>query len=434
MAFHFWPKSLKRNFAKRTLVEEHINPAAVPDASAPGVARLPGGVSFAVDTVTPAGEAIATEFLADNITQRLQRKILLLPQGDTLVVNPFPQPVDATTGTRRIARRLQHPLIEAIHLAFSQHRPLTLSPDCIWMVIAQGFGHHVNENAETLRGRLVRHRGKMPLTVQTPDLSLNSFEFAITGFSDLIRRHTDPVLYENLVCDFSTTSADVRTASEVAIMDTFSSYFEYVMMCICGIPKITIEGTAEDWRRIRARLEVLATYDLEWWVSRLRPILDEFVLAAEGSPNRDFWKAIYKPKAAYGNEMVTGWMTDLFPYLGDPPQRQRNPVLSQERRDWAIPVEYGISMRTLPPFDHAKDSGVAMSRFPSGLSCARVLVTFPDQTKEEMPLMDGSMTGQVELDILGGFLAIRQDERDLSLSPVIGWCLAELPAKPVLAW
>jgi hypothetical protein len=44
-----------------------------------------------------------------------------------------------------------HPLIDAVHVAFSQHRPLTLSPDDIWLVIAQGFGHHVAENAAALR-------------------------------------------------------------------------------------------------------------------------------------------------------------------------------------------------------------------------------------------------------------------------------------------
>ena len=45
----------------------------------------------------------------------------------------------------------------AVHIAFSQHRPLSLSPDDIWLVIVQGFSHHVAENAQMLRNRLVRH-------------------------------------------------------------------------------------------------------------------------------------------------------------------------------------------------------------------------------------------------------------------------------------
>jgi hypothetical protein len=33
----------------------------------------------------------------------------------------------------------EHPLIAAAHLAFSQHRPLLLSPDVIWVTIVQGL-------------------------------------------------------------------------------------------------------------------------------------------------------------------------------------------------------------------------------------------------------------------------------------------------------
>jgi uncharacterized protein DUF4419 len=45
---------------------------------------------------------------------------------------------------------------------------------------------------------------------------------------------------------------------------------------------------------MRQRIEVLETFDLKWWVSRLRPILDEFIDTAEGKPRRELWKAIYK--------------------------------------------------------------------------------------------------------------------------------------------
>jgi hypothetical protein len=47
--------------------------------------------------------------------------------------------------------------------AFAEHRPLVLTPDCVWLTIEQGFAHHVAENAETLRPRLVRHEGKQEL-------------------------------------------------------------------------------------------------------------------------------------------------------------------------------------------------------------------------------------------------------------------------------
>ena len=37
-------------------------------------------------------------------------------------------------------------LLWAINTAYDQHYPLVLSPDIVWLVIAQGFARHVNEN------------------------------------------------------------------------------------------------------------------------------------------------------------------------------------------------------------------------------------------------------------------------------------------------
>lgn len=140
-----------------------------------------------------------------------------------------------------------HPLIDAVHTAFSEHYPLVLTPDAIWLVIAQGFSHHITENAEAFRDRLIRHKGKRRLTQSVEDLSLQSFEQSIEGFSTQIRSASDPVLYDTLVCDFSTTTPAIRTTSEIVLMDTYSSYFEYMLQCICGIPRVTVTGTAQDW-------------------------------------------------------------------------------------------------------------------------------------------------------------------------------------------
>src|ERR1700683_3390361 len=358
------------------------------------------GIPFPVDAVKPAGKPLWTESLADSLSRRFQRKILVLPEAEELVTNAM---VDLFLERKlhfvvsKVGSRC-HPLIDAVHVAFSEHRPLTLSPDSIWLAIAQGFGHHVTENSEALRDRLVRHQGKRQLVTTVEDLSLSSFEGAIAGFSSQIREASDPVLHETLVCDFSTTTPAIRTASEVALMDCFSSYFSYQMFCVCGIPKITIEGSLDDWQRIRARAEVIETYGLEWWISRLRPILDEFVLTAAGHPTAEFWKAIYKPEQAYGGEAATGWITDLFPYLGDAPGRRRNPAFEQDRHDWALPVR----------------KGVQPASFPSGLSSVPVKGEFNNGSR-------------YDVGFVAGFFAMEQDPSDLALSPVIGWSVAEPP-------
>ena len=381
-------------------------------------AQQRSGITFPVDDVAPANRRIWTQPLGERLDRLLKVRVLATPNGNRPVIN---QRADDALQRESLPKSVRqalleyvsstHPLIDAVHQAFSDHRPLVLSPDCIWLVIAQGFSHHIDENAEALRERLVRHKGKQTLTSKMTDLTPGGFARAIAGISDQIRAASDPVLHETLISNFSTTTAEIRTASEVVLMDTYSYYFDYQLHCVCGIPQVSLTGSVEDWQRIRARVEVLATYGLEWWVTRLRPVLDEFVQTAEGRPNPVFWQAIYKPKHAYGKDTVTGWIADLFPYLGDAPNRRRNNVLQHRREDWAIPVEAGLKTFLMSEVGAAKGA----SGFPSGLARVPIRVTFPD-------------TSNTKVDLYGGFLGVEQDERDLALSPVISWCVAEQAA------
>src|SRR5688572_4474466 len=37
-----------------------------------------------------------------------------------------------------------HPFVEAVHDAYAMHRPLVISPDMVWLMVAQGFAKHVD--------------------------------------------------------------------------------------------------------------------------------------------------------------------------------------------------------------------------------------------------------------------------------------------------
>ena len=343
---------------------------------------------FPVDDVQASMEQLETEELLAFTRDNLRRGVLLGPHAGCRVVNSYVS--------------CSNPIVAAVHLAFSRHLPLALSPDAIWLSLVQGFSHHVNENAETLRGRLVRHQGREKLVERIQKLTIGHVTAAVSGFSDQIRAATDPALHDTLLCDFSTTTPEARTASEIALMDTYSHYFEYELeMCVCGIPSITLAGTAQDWRRIRDRVEVLDTFGLEWWTTRLRPILDEFVHAAEGRPNREFWRGIYKfrpAKGLYDQQMVTGWLVDLFPYLGDAPVRRRNPALEQ-----------------------GGTREVAAGAFPSGLASVAVRLNLVND--------DHDILATHDLELVAGLLGVEQAQ-DATLSPMISWCLAR-PAAPV---
>jgi hypothetical protein len=166
---------------------------------------------------------------------------------------------------------------------------------------------------------------------------------------------------------------------------------------------------------------VLATFELNWWVDRLRPILDQFIATAQGDPDLTFWQAIYKPFKAYGAEMITGWIADLFPYLGNTStntgaSRRRSRVFRQKRTDWALTAAGGVSTRL------DTETGVSLRAFPSGLASVPIKL-----------ILSSGPNPELHLDLVGGFLGVEQDS-ELSLSPVISWAVAEkAPAQPVLS-
>jgi hypothetical protein len=181
---------------------------------------------------------------------------------------------------RLVADVVAHPVLVALHRGFTQHRPLCLSPDMIWLLICQGVAHHVNVHAESLRPRFVRHRGKSRIEVRRDDFIKGSPENpwgeVIDEFSTRLREHIGPT-HDLFVPRFSTTGPTECIAAEIVLLDAMQSYFEYVVDTLCGIPAITLEGTAEDWQALADRAEAFAKFDLEWWLTPLQPILQEFV-------------------------------------------------------------------------------------------------------------------------------------------------------------
>jgi Domain of unknown function (DUF4419) len=361
------------------------------------------GITFAVDAVEPKETALPTTTLVENLEMRGGTSVLILPEQSSRVVAPGGYLVKESDLYPYVDQhRFLNPLVEAVQLAFSGHRSLVLNPDSIWLTIVQGFGRHINLNAEALRTRIVRHEGQKELCVEIPSLAPEVWPRLISKFSALIRDHSDPVLYETLLCDFSTTTPNVRLAIEVALMNAYQRYFKYVGHFVCGIPTITLQGDPDDWQRIRDRIEVLATFGLEWWTSRLAPILDEFVATANGEPNLEFWKAIYKPQRTYAAQLASGWIVDLFPYVGESNIR-RNPLLEMKRTDWLVPKSE----------DKRFGTGIRPDSFPCGLSKASLELRLPKKS-------------QMELNLVGGFVGVSQSEEDLSLAPVISWAVAEM--------
>jgi hypothetical protein len=303
-----------------------------------------------------------------------------------------------------------HPLLAAVGIAFAQHRPLVLSPDAIWLTIAQGVAQHVRHHAEAAVAPDPLGRKRVEVVRDAMPGDAAAWHAAVGEFRRVLGDEIGEGRARLFECDFSTSTEVDRTVSQIVLLDAYSPYFSYWMMCICGIPSITLTGTVADWRGIRERIDVIAELDLGFWCRSLVPIADQFVRTADGKPDVAFWRRIYNPADTYGGELITGWITRFYPYLvaqGAP--AHRNPML-----ELAIDEPRNVTRSKKQRYT---GPGISSDLVPN--SSSRVTVHIID-----------SFGAHRAIALVGGLVGVTQ-RADGALQPIAGWHVE--PAAPIMS-
>ncbi|MDP4207457.1 MAG: DUF4419 domain-containing protein [Bacteroidota bacterium] len=281
-----------------------------------------------------------------------------------------------------------HSFFQGMYQAYSDHRPFVLSPDMIWLLISQGFAQHVNNNAEELRKYFVDFDGKLSLIVRNDSIILDDpnspWEDVFPEFTKQIGKYTGNELIDVLTCDFSTTTPVTKVASQITIMEAMKAYFEFIVLRVgCGIPKITLEGTPEDWQKILDKTTYLRKYKLDWWLDELTPLLKEFVKASKGKIDKNFWQTMFKyhsQKKYMAPNIIDGWIVKFFPYDKDGKKNNLKELVGTET-------------------------------LPKELVKVDLKYIYLDKGKEET----------TPLELWSGFVGLHQDPNTLTLKPEIGW-------------
>ena len=223
-------------------------------------------------------------------------------------------------------------LIQGLVLAYKNHYPITITPDMIWILVLQGFSRFMEKYDNLVRERFVNFKGKKDLKIERLQYSPSTatkevWDGIIKEFVEKIGQHVGQETIDNLECNFSTTSQVAQVTSQVAIMSAMKQYFTYrVLMAGCGISSITLEGSIQDWEKIKSKLEFLSTKALKWWTKHLIPIIDNIIATkkyynSKGKLNKElveFWKGMIKLKGKgdlYEPHIINGWIVKFIPNL-----------------------------------------------------------------------------------------------------------------------
>ena len=92
---------------------------------------------------------------------------------------------------------LNVPLLNGFYTAHTNHCPIRIKPDDIWLLIVQAFSNHVNANSERLRNLFVNFDGKKTLKVEYPLSSIEEVDRKVLeNFSEQINKQMEEYLGE----------------------------------------------------------------------------------------------------------------------------------------------------------------------------------------------------------------------------------------------
>ena len=305
--------------------------------------------------------------------------------------------------------------------AWSEHYPLRLKCEHLWLLILQGVAVHVDKNAEKLREKYVTHDGKMKLCVDiSANPSTKEWETTIQNFVSQIDKNTVKDTCELFECDFTTSTITEKLAAKVTIMDICKNYFSYMCFTRCGFPEITLAGKKQDWEKLKAKTEQLLETKVDKqfgdeWGKALIPVLDRFIDAFDGKIDAVFWNSMIKRGATGGSggySWYSGWFNILFPFLTD----KKNPMCVPYSDKHSY-VQSGFVKRGIGYGENKQTD------YPIGLSSA--------------PVTWNKMGQMIEMKFLAGFVGFtsteierKQDEKDketiktYELCPNVAWCVA----------
>lgn len=287
-------------------------------------------------------------------------------------------------------------LIQGLVEAYKNHYPITITPDMIWLLFLQGYSRFMEKYHESIRSNYVNFENKKTISLtrfnMTPEKATKEdWKDIIDEFTQNIKNEIGENIISNLESNFTTTSSASLTTSQVSIMSAMKNYFTYELSFIgCGVSSITLEGSLEDWKKIKSKLVFFSKKEmgLLWWIKHLIPIIDKIIMTKEYySQNKDindeirnFWKDIIRVKIGYDYDpnIINGWIIKFIPNFCE-----NEPKLYDELQDNDVPDQI--------------------------LSCP-LEITIINKDKKIY-----------KCSLASGFYGMIQDEKTFNVKPVIGY-------------
>lgn len=274
-----------------------------------------------------------------------------------------------------------NPFVASLLYAFTTHSNVHINPSHIQYILINSLGTYINQASRKFREVLgIKHIGKMTITIDNDKLKKNNGSLK-TPKMDAIWEEVFPAIVEQIKQNTSTivnnmctklscaTTSDIM-ANHVAIMCTLKSYFEYRVRTRCGIGKISLGGTKDDWVALYNMFpDDFQDKFLNAWIKYVKRILQYFIDSFDNKIDLKFFNSMVKYESMSGGYKINGWFLVFF-Y----PAMMKNKEIADKIEDIFCVSGYNNDITDINMLNKLSIENI--SDIPNGISCADILWTY----------------------------------------------------------
>ena len=258
----------------------------------------------------------------------------------------------------------------------------------------------IKDNAERNRYKFVNFEGREDIIIRT---DLNLFRASDDQWQVIIEKLMKETLKKininkNILNvfkkKFSTSTREEEVAITVTFLSIFKKYFKYSIDGTCGISKITIEGTIEDWELLLNKIIEIGNLDEEiiFWTDEIKKIVQKIINTLKTrKPDINFFKNMVQNTDRSKEcqpDIINGWIVKFIPY--DKNNNKCN-------------------------FNSPEFNGLTIEQIPS-----QIVI---------LPFNLINVLQKYDAEIYTGFVGFSQDEKTLAIKPIIGYIIVKVEKK-----
>lgn len=203
--------------------------------------------------------------------------------------------------------------LEYLTMCWSSHYGAVISPTILWNIILNEIASEIKNDSEKYRVLFTK------TTEEKQKIVINQraeYKLDVNKMCDTIRSYV-PTDIDIFIPKFSSDTEMSNLAQQTAFLDCISPYYEYAFTK-CGIPKVKILGTVEDYKLFISNLSILSElFPNKDYFSRIKNHIENIIIHLENSEEQNL-QSIYfdmfciKKCGSGHNDKLSGWILDFF--------------------------------------------------------------------------------------------------------------------------